>query len=738
MRFAVVALTLAAACYQPVTPGAGGGGDGGMPEPASARLGVGARFACMLDDAGAVQCWGDDTHGEIGDGSAISGLVRPPTAIPAAAEGVWTAVAVGASHACAVAGGHAYCWGDGSAGQLGSPGDATTPKPVPDLSSVTALAAGQAESCGLDGAGGLACWGNLTGSGGSPVTSIGGTYASVSVGADAACAVTSAGAVRCWGACLGDQCGTAEPNDANSVALFDFDLGGATAARVVAGDHEVCALDTSGGLHCAGGDAPLPADSRTWTDVALGPRLGQVATTCGVSNGSAYCWGTDTLGSIPDGTWGHPSAVAIVDAVAVAPATNVVLGMEPGFTLDYDEGGCLLDGSAVSCWGANRSGELATGVGTQQLPTAVVAPDQSPWQSVASSDTHTCGTTQDQHLYCWGQNDAGEITGDPASCPDHICAAPTLAAVGSAASVMTGAGFTCVGSDETVVCWGDNTRGQLGAGSAGEHAPQTIDAVAQLRGGGNGACAIDTNTGTDLVCWGGWQGIGPFTSDQRTPNKLVSNMNVESVVVGQDSACLSDTTGARTCFGNNAQGELGGDDLHSGTYTNNATDRDVVGSVRHYCDLEVANGFVACWGTNYDNESGVDNSEEMVMTPEYVDRDNGGAPMQLNNCGSVSVGQAFGCASCNTGIACWGRHAEGMTGQPQGSRGTDGYLAEPVTVNLSATGDLPTLVGGGQGETGHTCARDDAGTLVCWGFGPRGELGTGVAGSPVPIPISVP
>ncbi len=90
----------------------------------------------------------------------------------------WTSVSTGAGHACALdATGRAFCWGDNASGQLGArtplrcgaldesarrgcfPPPSEAPVAVRGARRFTALAAGEAATCALDGAGRAFCWG---------------------------------------------------------------------------------------------------------------------------------------------------------------------------------------------------------------------------------------------------------------------------------------------------------------------------------------------------------------------------------------------------------------------------------------------------------------------------------------------------------------------------------------------------------------------------------------------------
>jgi alpha-tubulin suppressor-like RCC1 family protein len=120
---------------------------------------------CAVSLAGTVACWGNNSSGQLGDGTTVS---RPtPGAVVGLPAGV-VAVATGTQHTCALtASGMVSCWGSGFVGQLGdgSPtSQATTPRGVAGLPAAAEVTAGGFHTCALDRRGGLRCWGaNIVG-----------------------------------------------------------------------------------------------------------------------------------------------------------------------------------------------------------------------------------------------------------------------------------------------------------------------------------------------------------------------------------------------------------------------------------------------------------------------------------------------------------------------------------------------------------------------------------------------
>jgi alpha-tubulin suppressor-like RCC1 family protein len=290
-----------------------------------ASVSAGVAATCGVTPAGAAYCWGHNGRGELGNGTRIN------SSTPVAVSGGLTFASVSSSSSfnftCGVTtAGAAYCWGDNSAGELGNGttdpiNPTTTPGPVSGGLTFASVSAGNGFACGVTTGGAAYCWGangdgalgnGTTTASTTPVAVSGGlTFASVIAGYFGACGVTTGGAAYCWGANGLGQLG----NGTTTSSTTPVPVSGGLTFMTVSGGlyYFTCGATTAHAAYCWGSNFygqfgnGTTISSTTPVAVSGGLSFASVVagyfSACGVTtNGGAYCWGNNPNGELGNGT----------------------------------------------------------------------------------------------------------------------------------------------------------------------------------------------------------------------------------------------------------------------------------------------------------------------------------------------------------------------------------------------------------------------------------------------------
>ena len=310
------------------------------------QISSGFSDSCALDSSGAVYCWGNNDHGQLGDGNFTSS--ETPVAVGGALAGLTlTQIGVGDNYACAVdSAGAVYCWGDNDEGELGDGSEG----PI----------AGSNVPVAVNMSGALA----------------GKTITQISAGSESVCGLDTAGAAYCWGI----------SSDVPVAAAFGGALSGVPLSRIVLGLNNSCALDMSGNAYCwgTGGYGELGNGSTNSSGVPVavdmsgalaGQHLSQIAVgdydTCAVSDaGAVYCWGANTSGEL-----GNGSEVEGSDVPVAVDTSGVLAGVTLTQVSANYEAACAQDtAGGVYCWGDNDFAQLGDNSYTSSSVPVVTGP----------------------------------------------------------------------------------------------------------------------------------------------------------------------------------------------------------------------------------------------------------------------------------------------------------------------------------------------------------------------------
>jgi alpha-tubulin suppressor-like RCC1 family protein len=338
----------------------------------ASAVAAGWKHTCVATGEGEVKCWGNNEHGELGNGTVRS------SSVPVDVTGVGGVVSIvaGWGHTCALtSAGGVKCWGYNKNGELGNgkTANSSTPVDVVGLTSgVIAIEAGDDHTCAVLAGGGVKCWGyNEYGQLGDGTTisrnipvDVGGLIGKVTgvaAGWGHTCALTDAGAVKCWGNDEQGQLGDGMENQ-------EYRPTPGSVSGLIYG---VKAISADGGHTCV-----LATD------------------------GKVKCWGNNKYGQLGDGTAETRRIPVEVAGLGIEPV-DIVVGWNTTCVLGSDGG--------LFCWGWNYYGQLGNGIRTTSTLPVEAGELVYGVTDVALGWGHTCAITDAGGVQCWGWNANGQI-----------------------------------------------------------------------------------------------------------------------------------------------------------------------------------------------------------------------------------------------------------------------------------------------------------------------------------------
>ncbi len=357
-------------------------------------------------------------------------------------------------------------------------------------------------------------------------------------------------------------------------------------------------------------------------------------------------------------------------------------------------------------------------------PTPTPTPTPTPIPEVLSTGLaagmrHTCALTPQGGVMCWGDNTYGQLGNKKIAKSSEPVDVTGLE--NGVLAIAAKNDHTCALLDDGgVKCWGIN--GFLPTLIEGLHGKATaIDA------GQSHACALLDSGG--VQCWGdnsfGQLGNGTLESSGAAVDVQGLDGGVTAIATGKNHSCGVIEDGGVKCWGQSLWGEVGEDDTDRRT-----TPAEVVGisdrvkeikaGDSHTCVILIGGG-VQCWGDNGHGKLGNQSNEDSALPVNVYGLSSGVR--------GISAGMNHTCALVDDHtMKCWGGNGSDQLGLGAGV-GND--YDEPKNVRWRLVG-ITDLAAGWR----HTCVKFSNGGLKCWGNNEFGQLGNGTTkSSPDPVDV---
>lgn len=384
--------------------------------------------SCAIDNFDHAYCWGDNSYGQLGDGS-LPNTTSNPDPVRVFSDLTFSYISVGYNSNCAISfDSHAYCWGRNIVGALGDGTETHRSSPVRvkgliENSNIISIGVGFIYGCAVNDINKVYCWGsNYYGQlGEGSIGAYGGLYKSltpiavkanepgdilsgkiltqVSVGFQTVCTVSSEGKAYCWGDGTYGQLGD------GTYAIWDHN-------------------DPKTQFHLSGKPLEVKMDAssalfnKNVTSISVGyNHICALATDSGSTIHKAYCWGNNSYSQLGNGqlgggvTWGENGAIdSIPTPVAVKADADTDLLHDKDITsisAGYYHTCATTSEYKVYCWG--NSSYLGTVSPTSPVPVQVGGLDGVKIISVSVGNEHSCAISTENIIYCWGSNSIGQI-----------------------------------------------------------------------------------------------------------------------------------------------------------------------------------------------------------------------------------------------------------------------------------------------------------------------------------------
>lgn len=483
-----------------------------------------------------IYCWGKNTFGQIGDKTLVD--VIAPTQAGGLTDIDWKNIALGNNHTCAIKQDNSlYCWGSRDFNNVADiSGSATAPTQIGTATDWNKIEAGKNYTFGIIMNGGKRhSWGQnnfaqLNNGSKTNMQTIGtsnGTgkaWPIISAGENHVCGTFSifsqnqvTTGLNCWGDDTYQQLGIYAENNSRAIPS---PAPGNNWSEISSGGKHTCGIQATK-LWCWGDNTfgqignnstnigPFgvteikhPDAATQWKSVSTGYDF-----TCAIDNSAnskIYCWGNNTSNQLAIKVTPTTQKIllpTLAEDNKVSPSKTILNNSWVKIKSGRNHSCALKTNGELFCWGNNNLGkvrlcsykivafiatspnsdiicETTTGFEAYNILSFTTTPDT--WLDFAVGYGHTCAIRQsDSSLWCRGDNaysQRGQGVNDFLIDTNQEKSKSTMWN-----KVVAGKNHTCAikatvagAQFGTLWCWGQNTFGQLGTGTAWSEAPTLI------------------------------------------------------------------------------------------------------------------------------------------------------------------------------------------------------------------------------------------------------------------------
>lgn len=387
--------------------------------------------------------------------------------------------------------------------------------------------------------------------------------------------------------------------------------------------------------------------SMTWTKLSAGEYGG-----CGLASvdGKLYCWGSDVWGQLGDGATqnvcypAYPTRYCSAVPVKVND-TGALSGKTITDFFTTHGHACALDSTGkVYCWGENEAGQLGDNtIINKDAPVAVYtagALSGKTIQAITGKEDNSCALDTAGKAYCWGKNDYGQI-GDNTGGSGTYKQVPTAVYTSGVlsgkviSSLVSGGNHTCalVTVTNLMYCWGWNTSGQIG----------------------------DNTSGTDRYA--------PTAVNMASGVSSMYGKTVKAITAGGRNTCAIASDDTAHCWGRNSYGTVGNNTtatrqlVPAAVYTAGALSGKTISKISHGGDVGcviASDNKPYCWGGNLTGMTfGMmgDGTTNQYLAPNPMDTTGN---LNGKTITSITVGSDLNCLLTSDGVGhCMGSNAYG-------------------------------------------------------------------------------